>query len=81
MAPSDLHEALMRHTRNISNTAIAHSPLLEIADSIDGRAVDNVTDKHPRPLVFDVFVEDENGLVNNGQPPAKWPYRASSTSS
>jgi hypothetical protein len=71
----------MRHARDTSNTAIAHSPLPEIADSIDGRAVDDVTDKHPRPLVFDVFTEDENGLVNNGQPPAKRLRRASSASS
>jgi hypothetical protein len=66
----------MRHARDTSNTAIAHSPLQEIADSIDGRAVDDVTAKRPRPLA-----EDENGLVNNGQPPAKRPRRASSASS
>jgi hypothetical protein len=80
MAPSDQHEAPMHHARDISNTAIAHSPLPEVADSIDGRATDDVTDKHPHPLVFDVFAGDENGLVNNGQPPAKRPRRASSTS-
>jgi hypothetical protein len=81
IAPFDRHEAPMRHARDTSNTAIAHSPLPEIADSIDGRAVDDVTDKRPRPLTFDVFAEDENGLVNNGQPPAKRPRRASSASS
>jgi hypothetical protein len=77
MAPSDRHEA----SRDTSNTATAHSPLPEIADSIDGRAVDDATDKHPRPLVFDVFAEDENGLVNNDQSLAKRPRRASSVSS
>jgi hypothetical protein len=81
MAPSDRHEALMRHARDTSNTAIARSPLPEMAESIDGRAVDDVTDKYPRPLVFDVFAAGENGLVNNGQPPAKWTRRASSASS
>jgi hypothetical protein len=40
-----------------------------------------MTDKRPRSLVSDVFAEDENGLVNNGQPPAKRPHRASSASS
>src|SRR5881394_1812598 len=70
----------MRHARDTSNAAIAHSPLAEIADSIDGRAVDDVIDKHPRPLVFDVFTEDENGPVNNGQPPAKRLRGASSAS-
>ena len=30
--------------------------------------------------MFDVFAEDENGRVNNGQPPAKRPHRASSAS-
>jgi hypothetical protein len=67
----------MRHARDTSNTAIAHSPLPEIADSIDGRAVDDVTAKRPRPLTFDVFAEDENGLINNGQSPVKRPRRAS----
>ena len=54
----------MRHARDTPNTAIAHSPLPEVADSIDGRAVDDVTDKHPHSLVFDVLAEDENGFVN-----------------
>jgi hypothetical protein len=80
-APSDRHETPMHHARDTSNTAIAHSPLPEIADSIDGRVVDDVTAKRPRPLTSDVFAEDENGLVNNGQPPAKRPRRASSASS
>jgi hypothetical protein len=71
----------MRHARDTSNTVIAQSPLPEIVDSTDGRAVDDMTDKRPRPLVFDVFAEDENGLVKNGQPPAKRPRRASSASS
>lgn len=81
MARSDRHKTLMRHARDTPNTAIVHSPLPEIADSIDGRAVDDVTDKHPHSLVFDVLAEDENGFVNNGQPPAKRPRRDSSASS
>jgi hypothetical protein len=80
MTPCDRHETPIRHARDTSNTVIAHSPLPEIADSIDGHAVD-MTDKRPRSLVSDVFAEDENGLVNNGQPPAKRPHRASSASS
>jgi hypothetical protein len=28
-------------------------------------------------LTFDVFAEDENGLINNGQSPVKRPRRAS----
>jgi hypothetical protein len=78
IAPSNRHEVPMRHARDTSNTAIAHSPLRDIADSVDGM---DVTDKHPCPLVFDVFAEDENGLVNNSQPPAKRPRRVSSASS
>jgi hypothetical protein len=66
----------MRHARDTSNTAIAHSLLPEITD-----AIDDVTDKYPRPLVFDVFAEDKNELVNNGQPPAKRLRRASFASS
>jgi len=50
MAPFDQHEAPTRHARDTLNTAIAHSPLPEIADSIDGRAVNDVTDKHSSPL-------------------------------
>jgi hypothetical protein len=78
MAPSDRHEAPMLRARDTSNTVTAHSPLPEITDSIDGRSVDDATDKHPLPLVF---AEDENGLISNGQPPAKRPRRASSASS
>ena len=58
MASFDRYEASMCHARDTSNTAIAHSP--EIADSIDGRVVNDVTDKRRRPLAFDVFAEDEN---------------------
>jgi hypothetical protein len=68
----------MLRARDISNTVTAHSLLPEIIDSIDGRSVDDATDKHSLPLVF---AEDENGLVNNGQPPAKRLRRASSASS
>jgi hypothetical protein len=57
------------------------TPLPEIADDVDGTAVDDVTDKHPRLLAFDVFAEDENRLVNNGQPSAKRLRRVSSASS
>jgi hypothetical protein len=49
----------MLRARDTSNTATAHSSLPEIADSIDGRSVDDATDKHPLPLVF---AEDENGI-------------------
>jgi len=80
IAPSDRYEAPMRHARDTSNTAIVYSPLLEIADSIDGRAVDDVTDKRPRPWCS-TSSPRMNGLVNNGQPPAKRPCRASFTSS
>jgi hypothetical protein len=46
-----------------SNTASAHSPSPQIADSNDGRVVDDAADKRPCPLVFDVFTEDDNRLV------------------
>jgi hypothetical protein len=55
--------------------------LPEIAGSNDGRSVDDGTDKRPRPFVFDVFAEDYEGLVDDGQPPAKRWHRASSASS
>ena len=35
-------------------------PSREIADSNDGGAVDDGTDKRPRPFVFDVFAEDND---------------------
>lgn len=66
--------------QGISNTWIAHSPSPETADSNDSRTVDGRTDKRPRPFVFDVFAEDVDGLVNDGQPLAKWRRRAFSTS-
>jgi hypothetical protein len=68
----------MLRARDTSNIVTAHSPLPEIVESIDGHSVDDVTDKHPLPLVF---AEDENGFINNGQPPAKRPRRVSSASS
>jgi hypothetical protein len=40
MARSDRHGALMCDARNTSNTATAHSPSPEVADSNDGHAVD-----------------------------------------
>ena len=70
-APSNQHEVLIRHARDISNTWIAHSLSPETADSNDSRTVDDRTDKCPRPFVFDVFAEDVDGLVNDGQPLAK----------
>jgi hypothetical protein len=63
MASSDRHETLIRYAKDTSNTAITHSPLPEIADNIDGHAVDDVTDKHPRLLVFDVFAEDTKTMA------------------
>jgi hypothetical protein len=68
-----------RRTRDTPNPASGtHSASLEIADSSDGRSVDDGTDKRPRPFVFDVFAEDDEGLVDDGQPPAKRWHRASS---
>jgi hypothetical protein len=52
-----------------------------IVDSNNGRADDDGTGKHPRPFVLDVFAEDNDGLVNDGQPPAKRRCRASSAAS
>jgi hypothetical protein len=60
---------------------MAHSASPEIAYSNDGRADDDRADKRARPFVFDVFAEDDDGLINDGQPPAKRPYRASSATS
>jgi hypothetical protein len=71
----------MRRTRDTSNTASdTPSASPEIADSNDGRIVDDGTDKRPHPFVF-VFAEDDDGLINDGQPPAKRWRRASSASS
>jgi hypothetical protein len=70
-----------RRARDASNTTSdAYSASPEIAESNDGRVVDDGTDKRPRPFVFDVFAEDDDELVNNGQPPAKRQRRASSSS-
>jgi hypothetical protein len=46
-----------------------------------GVTLEDGTDKSPPPFVFDVFAEDDDGLVNNVQPPAKRQRRASSASS
>ena len=43
-----------------------HSASPKIADSDDGRIVDDGTDKRARPFVFDVFAEDDDELVNDG---------------
>src|SRR5271170_729133 len=56
-------------------------PPPEIADSNDGHAVNDGTDKRPRPFLFDVFAEEDDRLVDDGRPPAKWRCRASSASS
>jgi hypothetical protein len=56
-----------RRTRDTPNPASGtHSASPEIADSSDGRSVDDGTDKRPRPFVFDVFAEDDEGFVNDG---------------
>lgn len=52
-----------------------------IADSNDGRADDDGADQRPRPFVFGVFDEDDDGLIKDGQPPAKRRYRAPSAAS
>jgi hypothetical protein len=39
------------------------------------------TDKGSPPFVFDVFAEDDDGVINNVQPPAKRQRRAFSASS
>jgi hypothetical protein len=51
---------------------------LEIADNNDGRAVDDGTDKRPRPFLLNVIAEDDDGLVDDGRPPARRRRRASS---
>jgi hypothetical protein len=82
VARSTQRGAPNRRARDASNTTSnVYSASPEIADSNDGRAVDDVADKRPRPFVFDVFAEDNNELINNGQPPAKRRRRASSASS
>ena len=59
----------LRDTSNTSSDTPSASP--EIVDSNDGRTVDDGTDKRPHPFVFDVFAEDDDGLIDDGQPPAK----------
>ena len=70
-APSNQHKVSIRHARDTLSTWIARSPSPEIADSNDSHAVDDRTDKRPRPFVFDAFAEDVDGLVNDSQPLAK----------
>jgi hypothetical protein len=55
---------------------MARSASLKIADNDDGRADDDGADKHPPPFVFNVFREDDNDRVSDGQPPAKRRRRA-----
>ena len=74
-------EAPTRRASDTFNTASAHSPSPEIAGSNDGRVVDDAADKRPCPLVFDVFIEDDNRLVHDGQPLSKRRRRASTASS
>jgi hypothetical protein len=82
VARSTQRGALTRRTRDASNTTSdVYSASPKIADSDDGRAVDGRIDKRPYPFVFDVFAEDNDELVNDGQPPAKRQRRASSASS
>jgi len=82
VARSTQRGAPTRRARDASNTTSdAHSASPEIADSDDGRTVDDGTDKRPRPFVFDVFAEDDDELIDDGQPPAKRRRRASSASS
>jgi hypothetical protein len=50
---------------------ITHSASPEIAGSNNGRVDDDGAGKHPRPFMFDVFAEDNDGLINDGRPPAK----------
>jgi hypothetical protein len=73
------HRAPARHATNTAS--VAHSPSSKIADSNDGRAVNDGINKCPCPFLFDVFAEDDDGLVDNGRPPAKRRCRASSASS
>ncbi len=71
VAPSSQYEAPMRSERDASNPAIALSLSAEIADSDDGRAIDDRTDKYPEPFGFDVFVENNNVLVSEDRLLAK----------
>jgi hypothetical protein len=61
-----------RCIRDIANPASgAHSASPEIADSNNSCVADDRTDKRPRPFLFDVFAEGDEGLVDDGQPLAK----------
>jgi hypothetical protein len=58
-------EYLSQSGFNTQESAIGDSLSPEIADSNDGRAVDDGTDKRLSYFVFDVFAEDVDGLVND----------------
>ena len=82
VARSTQRGALNRRARDVSNTTSdVYSTSPEIADSNDGRAVDDGIDKYARPFVFDVFAKDNDELINDGQLSAKRRRRASSASS
>ena len=67
VARSTQHGALMRRLRDASNTVSdTPSTFPEIADSNDGRTVDDGTDKRPHTFVFDVFAEDDDGFIDDG---------------
>jgi hypothetical protein len=62
----------MRYIRDISNTASdIFFIFLKIADSNDGRIVEDGTDKRSYPFMFDIFAKNDDGLINDGQPLAK----------
>jgi len=79
VARSTQRGVLARSERDASNTTSdVQSASPEIADSNDGR---DGTNKRLHPFVFDVFAEDDDELVDEGQLPAKRRRRASSASS
>jgi hypothetical protein len=79
---STQRKALTRYVRDASSLiSDVYSASPEIADSNNSRAVDDRTNKRPRPFVFDVFAEDDDELINDGQLTAKRRRRASSDSS
>ena len=81
MARPTQHGAPTRRVRNTSNTMSSAQSASRIADNNDGRAIDDGTNERPRLFVFDVFAEGDDGLVNDGQPPAKRSRQAPSASS
>ena len=69
----------IKDTSNTTNDV--HSTSLEIVDSNNSYIINDRINKCPYPFIFDIFAEDNNELINNGQPPAKRQCRASSASS